>query len=183
MRCPLRARCPRLPSLHPTPTPSPLSAAVLWGLSPTPGSPRKSFWLDESSFGSPTNHTTCLTALGGSLHSEGSTNMATNKQCVRASKMDVVAQSCGPTADPCYLRLMAQPLATLPTSCSSFSTHFTLSQVFTACTEASGPLKAATGIRMGAGTSISGSSGNAIWHRRRGRRFGACQIRFLTSTT
>ncbi|XP_032972400.1 uncharacterized protein LOC117028202 [Rhinolophus ferrumequinum] len=127
---------PRLPSLYPTPPPPPALcqrpssgaiSIVLQSLclSPTPGSPRRSFWLDERSFESPRNHTTCLTALGGSLYSEGSTHTATNKQCVRVSKMDVVAQSCGPTADPCYLRLTAQPLATLPTSCSSFSTHFT----------------------------------------------------------
>lgn len=167
MRCPLRARCPPPPPPepppHPHPQPSvsccPLGPSALccspWASAPRQGLPESPFGLTRAPLGAP-EITPHASLLWEEASTQGSTDMATNKQCVRVSKMDVVAQSCGPTADPCYLRLMAQPLATLPTSCSSFSTHYNCHKFSQPVLRPLGPSMQPRGLGWGQGPAFLG---------------------------
>lgn len=138
--------------LVPRPHPS-ISREVL-----STGAGGRTFW-------SPSNHTTPL--LRAEASTQGSTDGQTS-HVAKCLKREILSQSCGPQLTPATTTALPPPLASLPTSCPSFTAD--TSQAVTAPQPVRRPrAQSSHGIPVAvvAGTSISGSPGGALWHSRR----------------
>lgn len=135
---------------------------------PTPAFPGKSCQLEpeERCFGAP-----AIIPHSPLLRAEASTQGSTDGQTshvAKCLKREILSQSCGPQLTPATTTALPPPLASLPTSCPSFTAD--TSQAVTPPEPVLRPrAQSSHGIPVAvvAGTSISGSPGGALWHSRR----------------